>query len=304
MYLILGHPHDACCSSVHAALIERGQSARIVQNLLTHPTRFSWRLDNDRCVSQIAWENEPPITDDQIKGMLVRDVGWVDPAGWQPTDLAYIQAETQAALLGWLWSLRCPVLNRHRAATWYRPQLSFLSWQPLLRSCGLPALQALVTNVEDEAVAFRHRIAATGATGAVYRPLTSSARYLVANDRDWNGLAEMQRRAPVCLTPPHGQPQSVCIIGEKVVWDGAPPRDADTLEPLLRRFGAAAGLEFVEIVLAEVAGGLCVVGVEHHPQYERFCDEGQRAIVTGLVECLTINNLDAAASSLVGAHAS
>jgi hypothetical protein len=211
--------------------------------------------------------------------VLVRDVGWVDPAGWQqPKDLAYVQAETQAALLGWLWSLRCPVVNRYPPALWYRPQLALLAWRSLLWECGLPALPAVVTNVEQEARAFGRHI------GAVYRPMTSGAQYLVANDRDWDGLAAVQRRVPVCLTAPHGRPQSACVVGERVVWDGPPPPDAPRLDPALRRFAAAAGLAFVEVVLAEAADGNSpiVVGVEHHPQYERFGDVARRAIVAAL----------------------
>jgi hypothetical protein len=275
--------------AVQAALSARGLPARVVANPAAHPARLSWRLDTDRCVSRLAFGDEPPITDDEIDGVLVRDAGWVDPAGWQPKDLAYVQAETQAALLGWLWGLRCPVVNRYPAATWYRPQLPPLAWHSLLRRCDLPALEAIVTNVGRDARAFGRRTAPAAEAGAVYRPMTSGGQYLVATDGDWDGLAAMQRRAPVCLTAPHGRPQSACVVGGRVVWDGSgPPPDAPALEPALRRFAAAAGLAFVEVVLAEDNGGRrVVVGVEHHPRYECFSGAAQGAIVAALVESFT-----------------
>ena len=281
MFLLLGSTEDLCCSIVRAALEARGWPARIVQNPTIHPARFSWRLDNDRSVSELAWDGEAPVSDETIDGVLIADAGWVDPAGWQASDFAYMQAETQAAVLAWLWSLRCPVVNRYPADLWYRPKLPLLSWRPLLLRCGLPAADALVSNVEDEARAFGAR------SGAVYRTLSTDAHYLVASDRDWSGLAAMQLRTPVCLTYPHGQPKLVCVAGGSVVWNGEAPSEARALEPALRRFAAASGLAFVEIVLAEVAERLCIVGVEHHPYFERFDSAAQQAIAAALVELLT-----------------
>jgi hypothetical protein len=287
MYLLLGSPQDPCCLSVHAALEARGYPARILENPLTHPVRFSWRLDNECSASQLVQDEEQPVTDKQISGVLVRGMGWNDPTGWQTDDWAYMQAETQAALLAWLWSLPCPVVNCYPAAIWYRPQMSLLSWQPLLWRCSLPVSEALVSNVAAEAHAFRRRLADQGIAGAIYGPITSDARYLVVSDDDWAGLATMQARAPVCLTHPHGEPRLACVVGGQVVWEGAAPPEANTLEPALCRFAAVAGLAFVEVVLAPATNGLCVVAVEHHPRYEHFGDAARQEIVAGLVQLLT-----------------
>jgi hypothetical protein len=286
MYLLLGTADDPCCAAVLAGLQGRGCRARIVENLLSHPVRLTWHLDTDRSFSQLAYEDEPPVADDDIEGVLVRYAGQINPAGWQPDDLAYMQAETKAALLGWLWSLPCPVLNRYPAAMWYRPRLPLLFWRQLLSTCGLRALDELVSNVEDEARVFGHASAETSMTGAVYRPLTGDTSYLVVNERDWTGLAAMQRRSPVYLTVPHATPQSVCVIGRRVVWNGVPPRQAAALEPAIFRFATAAGLGFVEVVLAKAAKRLCVVAVEHHPCFERFNESTKRAVVSGLIEFL------------------
>jgi hypothetical protein len=252
-----------------------------------HPSRLAWRLDNERSASRLVWGEGSPVLDEHIAGVLVRSSGWIDPAGWQPDDLAYMQAETQAALLGWLWSLACPVVNRYSAAIWFRFQASLLFWQPLLRRCGLPTLETLVTNVEEEARTFGQRFAQEGVAGAVYGPLTSDARYLVAGEEDWSGLAAMQRYAPACLTYPHGAAQLVCVVGEWVVWEGEPSSEAALLEPALRRFARAAGLAFVELALAPASNGLCTISVEPHPHVERFGDAARQQIVEGIVQLHT-----------------
>jgi hypothetical protein len=287
VHLLLGDPHDPCCLSVRTMLEARNYATRMIANPLMHPSRFAWWLDNERSASQLVWGAEPPVLDDQISGVLVRSTGWIDPTGWQPDDLTYMQAETQAALLAWLWSLACPVVNRYPAAIWYRPQVPLLSWQRLLRRCGLPTLETLVTNVEQEARAFGRRLALEGVAGAVYGPLTSHVRYLVTGDEDWSGLAAMQRCAPVCLAYPHGAAQFVCVVGEQVVWEGEPSPETALFEPALRRFAAAAGLAFIELAFAPTTQGICVIAVEPHPHFEHFGDATRQQIVEGIVQLLT-----------------
>jgi hypothetical protein len=286
VHLLLGSRDDPCCSSVRTVLEARNYPTRIISNPLTHPTRFSWRLSNERSASQLLSDDEPAVRDDRIASVLVRSTGWADPAGWQPDDLAYVQAEIQAALLAWLWSLPCPVVNRYPPAIWYQPRAPLLAWQRLIRQSGLPAADVLVTNVEKEARAFGRRLARRGVTGAVYGPLTGDLHYLISDGEDWRGLAAMQRRAPVSLTEPHGTTQFACVVGEDIVWGGQPPPERARLEPALRRFAAAAGLDFVELAFAPTSGGLCVVAVEPQPQLEHFGDSG-RQIVEGLVRLLT-----------------
>lgn len=265
----------------------RNYPTRIVSNPLVHPSRLAWWLDNEQNASQLAWDEEPAILDDQIAGVLVRNTGWIDPTGWKPDDLAYMEAETQAGLLAWLWSLACPVVNRFPSSIWYRPQVPLLSWYPLLRRYGLPTLETLVTNVEQEIRAFGQRLTLAGVAGAVYGPLTSTARYLVTSDEDWSGVAAMQRYAPVCLAYPHGAAQLVCVVGEQVVWDREPSAAAALLAPALRRFAAAAGLAFVEFALAANSEGISVVAVEPNPHVERFGESARQKIVEAIVHLLT-----------------
>jgi len=198
-----------------------------------------------------------------------------------------MQSETQAAILAWLWSLACPVINRYPSAIWYRPDAHLLSWRSLLQRCDLPAMDTIVTNVEQAARDFGQRCALEGVPGVVYAPLTSSARYLISNERDWNGVSAMQRITPVCLTHPHGAGQLVCIVGQRVVWDGEPSTDSTALEQGLRRFAAEAGLLFVELALAPSSQGMCIIDVEPYPQVHRFGEAARRHIAEALVDLLT-----------------
>jgi hypothetical protein len=288
MHLLVGDPQDPCCLSVRDLLESRNYPTRLITNPLVHPSRFAWRLNSQQSASRLILDAQPPLLDEHIAGVLVRSNGWIDPSGWQPDDLAYMQTETQAALLAWLWSLDCPVVNRYPSAIWYRQPIPLLSWQGLLRRCGLPTLETLVTNVEQEARAFGQRLAREGVAGAVYGPLTSAVRYFVIGDEDWSGLAAMQRCAPVCLAYPYGAAQFVCVVGEHVVWEGQPAPELALLEPALRRFAAAAGLSFVELAFAPTARGMCAIAVEPHPHFEAFGDAARQQIVEGLVQLLTV----------------
>ena len=282
MHLLLGHSWDSCCAGVFARLEARGLAARIVPAPLTPPARLVWRLDAAGLASRLNWDDQEA----ELAGVLVRGTGWLDPAGWDPADHAYMQAEMLAATLAWLTGLPCPVVNRPSAALWYRGRASLMTWRTLLRRCGLPVPEQLVTNDPAEARSFGHRLAALGVAGAVYTPLTGEAGYLVATDAGWQGLAALQARAPVCLSEPHGAPRPACIIGGQIVWDCDPPPEARALEPRLRRLAAEAGLDFLEVAVAPLRRGLAVVRVDAMPMLEHFAPPAQNRILDALTALL------------------
>ena len=283
MYLLIGDNADPCCQSVSASLVARGSEARILANPFAAPPHFTWALNDDESASHLRWGSEPLLGDDEIEGVLVRSIVWIETEGWQADDLAYMQTETQAAMLAWLWSLRCPVINRYPAHVWYRPLSPLLVWQSLLWRCGLKTPEVLVSNVPDEAQAFGAELR----DAVVYAPLTSEARYLISAEEDWRGLAAMQGCAPVCVAQPHGATQLVCVVGDRVIWDGAPPAEAAASEHQLRRFAEEAGLSFVQLAIAETADRWCVVQVNPFPRVEQFGDAARQEIVSDLTRLLT-----------------
>ena len=283
MYLLLGSSMDPCCGGVCEGLQARGLESRFIESTFADRMRFFWRLDNDSSISQVTLDGGERIGHNQIDGVLIRSAGWLDPAGWQLDDLSYAQTEAQAALIGWLWSLSCPVAGLMPASIWYRPGVPVTYWQPLLARCGLRAPEAMLTNVADEARRFGDRFG----VGAVYAPFSSPDRFLVNSDGDWRGIAALQACAPVCLVEPHGATSLACVVGERVVWDGMPPSGAKELGAGLSRFARSIGLNFVEFAIAEARDRACVVAVEPLPHFERFGELARQEIVQSLVEFLT-----------------
>lgn len=283
MHLLLGHSEDPCCVGVFTRLEARSLPVRIVAAPLAPPAQFTWRLDAAGLASSLY----PDAPDTAIAGVLVRDTGWLDPAGWDAADHAYMQAELRAVTLAWLAGLACPVINRPDAALWYRAGAPLLAWRALLRRSGLPLPEVVVTSDPAEAHAFRRRLATDGVAGAVYAPLSGTAGYLLADDNAWERLAALQVRAPVCLTEPHGAATLACVVGNVVIWDGAVPPEAVALEPALSRFAAAAHLAFVEIALAPVRRGLAAVLVNTMPRLEHFAVLTRARILDALVALLT-----------------
>ena len=280
MYLLLGRLDDSCCAGVLARLLKRELPARLVSDPLAPPARLAWRLDDAGLDSRFALDGSSAET---ISGVLVRDVGWLDPAGWDPDDHAYMQAETRAALLAWLASLPCPVINRASAAFWYRPRMPLLGWRPLLQRAGLPTPEILFTNDSGEAREFVRRLEADGAGGAVCTPQTGEGAWLVTGS-DASGVAALQALAPVCLAEPHGPAQSACVVGERIVWDGKPSPAAAALAPNFLRLAEAAGLAFLEVAVAPVRRGPAVVLVDALPRLEHFRAPIRERILDVLVE--------------------
>ena len=237
MFLLLGHSNDSCCLGVRAELASHDLDARIVAAPLAPPARLTWRLDAAGLTSSLF----PPVPDTAISGVLVRDTGWLDPAGWEEDDFDYMQAELRAVMLAWLAGLSCPVINRPDAALWYRAGAPLVAWRPLLRRVGLPLPEVVITSDPAEAAAFRRRLAADGVAGAVYAPLTNASGYLLADDDAWDGLVAVQatdaglpHRAARC------RPCSPASSVTTVIWDGAQPAEVRRLDGALRRFATAA----------------------------------------------------------------
>jgi hypothetical protein len=286
MYLVLGDPRDPLTADVHAELAARGHGVELVASPFADPIRFRWRLDTAGSDSAIILGDGSCLLGADIEGVFVGGVGAIDPAGWEPADLAYVRTETHSALLAWLWSLDCVVVNRPTADTWYRPSPPLISWHRRLAEFGLPTLETLVTNSSDATRDFARRHASTAAGGLVAGPLTSEVRYLVSNEDEWDRLSSLQRRTPVPLTEPHGAPRFGCVIGERVVWEPSVDRAAVEHDAALRRFAANAGLALVEIVLAPVAIGMAVIAVETRPNLHHF-SETAPLIVHDIVDVLT-----------------
>lgn len=275
MFLLLGDPSDPCCSAVHDALHMRNHDVQMISYPLAHPQRTSWWLETDRTQSQLLLADGTRLSNTEIEGVLVRDT-WIDTHGWQADDLLYMQAEAQAALLGWLWSLECPVINRYPADIWNRRHIPLPLWGPALRRCGLaPIKQLISTDAED--------LAAFGIDSATYAPLTDPARYQLTPEAI-TGLAKLGQYTPVCLLPAFSQPLHGCVAGDAVIWQE--PLNNPELDRAVADFARQIGLPFLEIEIATTAAGLEVIDVLPFPDIRRFSTEQQQAIAGHLADTL------------------
>lgn len=287
MHLVLGDSRDPLCAGVHDALVRRGRPTRTIASPLLDPVRFGWRLDADSSASVLVLDDGFRLRDDEIDSVFVGGIGGIDPRGWNTDDLLYAQSETHAALLAWLWSLECPVVNRPPASTWYRPSPPLLSWHGRLARAGLPTMDTVVTNVPGDARSFAGMRSSVWAEAAVLGPLTSESRYLVASDSEWQGLRVLQQRTPVPLSHPHGAPQFAAVVGERIIWGPAAGPALADLEPALIAFAADADLALVEVIFASVSERLSVIAVEPRPDLQHFGEAGRALIIESIADLLT-----------------
>ena len=273
MHLVLGEPHDPLSAGVRDALVARNHATRLIASPIFGPLRFAWRLDASASRSILMFDDGLQLRAEDIAGVFVGSVTGPEPRGWETPDLLYMQSEAHAAVLAWLWSLNCPVVNRADARNWYQPNPPLLSWRRRLLRAGLPTMDAILTNVPDEARAFARRGAPSGVDAVVFDPLSNQAGYLVARDEEWGGLASLQRKMPVTLTYPHGAAHFACVAGDDVVWDPSAPPETAAFEPGLRAFAADLGLTLVEVDFAPVDGRLAVINVDPRPQLHHFGED-------------------------------
>jgi hypothetical protein len=282
MHLLLGDSTDVCCTAVLRRMESLGLRARVVDVPLAPPTQLTWRLDDEGLRSCYS---SPHFSDsEEIESVLVRNVGLVDPIGWNPTDHAYMQAEVQATLLAWLHGLKCPVINRPSAALWYRNKIPLLTWHSLLRRCGIPCLETIITNDPEKARQFAHSVSSNG---VVLTPLTGEGNYLVVTEEDWRGVAAIQKLAPVCLSEPHERTHSAVIVGDRVIWNSGNKIEMTDIDAALLRLASEARLEFLEVAVAMVRGRPAITKVDALPELAHFSASSGALIIDALVADLT-----------------
>lgn len=283
MHLILGYPNDSCCAALLEKLAGAGCEARLIAGPLETPARHQLHIDSNGTSSTTLVLGDR--TAEPIESVFVRSNGAVDRAGWASADHAYVQAETHAALLGWLFALDCPVVNRVNAELWYRARLPLLHWLGRLRTCGLPVPEVIISDDEAEIDRFRRESEGRDVPGAVFLSLAQQNSWLVGRD-EWNGVMTLRTHGPVCLAEPHGPVDLLCIVGQDIIWEHEPTSDEATLSERLLQFTRSVSLEFVEIGLACVSTGLAVVHVELVPRLERFSQKARSRILDRLMVLL------------------
>ncbi len=278
MYLLIGDDRDPCIAGVSAQLRARGKRVIVTNKPLSDDCRFAWRLDKHVSSSLAHFKTGEGdiVGNDDWRGVLVRSFGEpAESANWGADDLAYVQTETQAALIAWLKSLACLVVNPPLAENWFRPHRTLPEQQAMFARAGLPTLASIVTNDPIAAREFVRRWNGD----ATYTPLTSPLRYQINTDSQWQELEKVMTQIPVCLVEP--LPESTVratYVNGEMVWAESIELDDSQRRFLIegmRRLARLSQLELFQIELLVKRGeARCVsfngfVQVAFHNEAER-----------------------------------
>jgi hypothetical protein len=250
MFLLIGQINDALAADVRRALEEREVEVCAISDLFVETTNFSWCLTSTQTSSTLTLADETCLSGDDISGVFFRrSIDW-KLRGVSSGDENYIQAEMQAAVLGWIWSLRCPVINRPPAWLWYCPKPPLQSWERLLRENGfkLPDLSGLD------------------------RGMGSGKGTIDQLSGDTSGSAVCNRG---------------CVIGQVVVWNHLATENLVRFENALIKFAHDSGLCFVEIEVESGNDGVTVREIDAFPDLSSFCPANRATIAEHLARSLT-----------------
>jgi len=136
--MLLGGPEDTDLLWLAAALQRIGEQAEVVlPEELVGQSKLTYRIDRAAVSSTLRLRERPAI--DEAGPSLV--INRLTEIPVRPTasaiDTAYLGEEWRAALVAWLRTLRCPVLNPPRAASLSGPAISMPAWRALARAHGL-----------------------------------------------------------------------------------------------------------------------------------------------------------------------
>jgi hypothetical protein len=135
--LLCGDDDDLLRNDVGRVLQSGGHAARVIEDFFDYTAKVAWRLDPERQSSLIRLTDGTEISDREIRGVLVRKPRFERRDGWSAKDASYRHAEKEAAMLGWIWSLSCPVINRCSPELWFGRIDSIDYWHGRLECFGL-----------------------------------------------------------------------------------------------------------------------------------------------------------------------
>lgn len=129
LVLLINCTGDPLCVDLRKGLTDLGHPVRAIQELFRDPARISWRLDTDRSSSSLRLETGGAGFEAAISAVFVRKSPFAHKEGWALDESIYVHAEKEAALLGWIWGLPCPVINRYPSELWFEAVGSLEFWR-------------------------------------------------------------------------------------------------------------------------------------------------------------------------------
>jgi hypothetical protein len=136
LFFLLSDRGDLLCQDFQQALQRQGYSTRVIEDLFSSAS-VEWRLQSERSLALCRFQDGETISDRDIHGVLLRKPSFEWSQESPAVDTIYLRAEKEAALLGWIRSLNCPVINRYPAELWFAPIDSLDYWRGRLEPFGL-----------------------------------------------------------------------------------------------------------------------------------------------------------------------
>lgn len=139
MICLLGEPEDGELLYVAAALKRRDvDHALVYVEELMLGCSLTYRIDRNGTTSCLRFR-DGRVWNAKTPTLVLNRLMTLPPLGGMssPTDVNYVSEEWRAALVAWLRTLPCPVLNPPRAASLAGPALSMPAWRSIAAAHGL-----------------------------------------------------------------------------------------------------------------------------------------------------------------------
>lgn len=139
MITLIGEPEDNDLLWLAAALRRRGQDIDVVlPDEIVGATSFVCRVDRAGVSSSVRLRDGRTLAGSTPRLVINRLAALPPRPATSAVDAAYLDEEWRAALVAWLRSLPCPVLNPPRAASLSGPVLTRPAWLDVASALGLP----------------------------------------------------------------------------------------------------------------------------------------------------------------------
>jgi hypothetical protein len=282
MYLILGEPPPSLARSLLAEFHARGAEILSIMDLISE-VELVWRLDTAFSKFELHLENGRTLGDEQLLGVIA-----LEPSIGNNSEIKekeYLRAEKRAALLAWLWSLKCPVVNRIPPILCISPHVPLPLWRPALRRCGLAAVDAILSNLPSELEKFVSELS----DECNYVPLSIDQFYRVATSKDFEGLTKLTQFCPIDLRQYSPLTYTACVVDRSIFWNQSVPTVLTDMQDRLIQLAAVTGLSLLEIDVLIAGDTPKVCAINPFPKLDLFRPESCDAIAKALLGMLRLD---------------
>jgi hypothetical protein len=279
VYLILGQPPLSLAESIQTGFNAMGAEIVWISDFASE-VELVWWLGTSSSTFELQLKNGRKLDEEQVLGVLA-----VAPYKGDISEIKekeYFRAEKRAALLAWLWSLRCPVVNRIPPMFWISPHVPLTFWHPALRRCGLPVVDSILSNLPSELEKF----VSESSGECDYVPLSIKELYRVATPADFEGLTKLAKFCPINLTQYSPHIYSACVVNRKVFWNQSVSPILTSLQDRLTQLGVVTGLPFLEIGVLVIDGAPRIRSISPFPKLDLFRPDTCGVITKALLSLL------------------